>query len=165
MNILYKMSLFWGSKKSKEDEELMKQTIDTSQFSLKGETHRAKVVKVYDGDTVHIVLKKFNQFFRFNCRISGVDTPELRTKNTIEKQMGYMVRDKLSELILDKIVTVHCDDFDKYGRLLIRIDIMDSSSNPIDISDWLISNEYAYAYGGGTKQSWEEIFNKKKTSD
>ena len=55
--------------------------------------------------------------------------------------------------------------FDKYGRLLIRIDIMDSSSNPIDISDWLISNEYAYAYGGGTKQSWEEIFNKKKTSD
>ena len=27
MNILYKMSLFWGSKKSKEDEELMKQTI------------------------------------------------------------------------------------------------------------------------------------------
>ena len=96
----------------------------TLPFSLKGEVKEGKVVKVYDGDTVHIVFPIFNNmYFRWNCRINRVDTPELRTKNKLEKQMGYKVRDKLREKILNKIVTVKCDHFDKYGRLLAEIEI------------------------------------------
>ena len=119
----------------------------TLPFSLKGEVKQGKVVKVYDGDTVHIVFPIFNNmYFKWNCRINRVDTPELRTKNKLEKEMGYKVRDKLREKILNRIVTVNCGDFDKYGRLLAEIEI--SGEN---ISDWLIENEYAFKYDGGTK--------------
>ena len=122
----------------------------TLAFSLKGEVKEGKVVKVYDGDTVHIVFPIFNNmYFKWNCRINRVDTPELRTKNKLEKEMGYMVRDKLREKILNKIVTVKCDHFDKYGRLLAEIEI-----DGENISDWLIQNEYAFKYDGGTKKLW-----------
>ena len=59
--------------------------------------------------------------YKWNCRITGVDTPELRTRDELEKKYGYEVRDKLRDKILDKVVTVKCGDFDKYGRLLIDI--------------------------------------------
>lgn len=122
----------------------------TLAFSLKGEVKQGKVVKVYDGDTVHIVFPIFNDmYFKWNCRINRVDTPELRTKNKLEKEMGYKVRDKLREKILGKIVTVNCGEFDKYGRLLAEIEIGGEN-----ISDWLIENEYAFKYDGGTKKLW-----------
>ena len=96
-------------------------------------------------------MKMFGKFYRFNCRIEGVDTPELRTRNKKEKEMGIMVRDKLRTKILDKMVKVKCGKFDKYGRLLVDI-LIDNTS----ITKWLIDNNYAFSYDGGTKKSWAE---------
>lgn len=129
--------------------ELIQQTKQTALFTLNGFKTEAKVVHVYDGDTVHIVFKYFDNFYKWNCRISHVDTPELRTKNEDEKRKGYEVRDKLRELILDKIVNVHCLEFDKYGRLLIELYIDD-----IYVNQWLIDNHLAKQYEGGTKEKW-----------
>lgn len=138
----------WESPTS-EDDLLNQQTDKVESFSLKGQKLRAKVVKVYDGDTIHVVFKHFNQFYKWNCRIAHVDTPELRTKNEEEKKRGYEVRDKLRELIADKIVTIECGDFDKYGRLLIEV-FMDETN----VNEWLITNNYAKKYEGGTKEKW-----------
>ena len=124
---------------------------DVPMFGFEGETHDGKVVNVYDGDTVKIVMKMFGKFYRFNCRIEGVDTPELRTRNKKEKAMGIKVRDELRKKILDKMVKVKCGEFDKYGRLLVDI-IIDNTS----ITKWLIENNYAFSYDGGTKKSWAE---------
>ena len=93
----------------------------------------------------------FGKFYRFNCRIEGVDTPELRTRNKKEKAMGIKVRDELRKKILDKMVQVKCGEFDKYGRLLVDI-IIDNTS----ITKWLIENKFAFSYDGGTKKSWAE---------
>ncbi len=129
--------------------ELIQQTKQTTLFTLNGFKTEAKVVHVYDGDTIHIVFKYFDNFYKWNCRISHVDTPELRTKNEEEKRKGYEVRDKLRELILDKIVNVQCLEFDKYGRLLIELYIGD-----IYVNQWLIDNNLAKQYEGGTKEIW-----------
>jgi micrococcal nuclease len=129
--------------------ELIQQTKQTTLFTLNGFKTEAKVVHVYDGDTIHIVFKYFDNFYKWNCRISHVDTPELRTKNEEEKRKGYEVRDKLRELILDKIVNVQCLEFDKYGRLLIELYIGD-----IYVNQWLIDNNLAKQYEGGTKENW-----------
>lgn len=115
-----------------------------------GKTLEGKVVSVYDGDTVKIIMNFNNEFIKFNCRLSGIDTPEIRTKNTNEKKYGLLVRDKLREKILNKIVTVNCLKFDKYGRLLVRLNIDNECVN-----DWLIENKYAFSYNGGTKQKWD----------
>ena len=132
---------------------------NTSLFSLEGETHDAKIVYIYDGDTMHVVFKKFGQYFRWNCRIMGVDTPELKTKNEIEKRNGIKVRDATREQLMDKIVKIHCYNFDKYGRLLIDVVMpKELTTEPeLLLSQWLIQNKYAYAYDGGTKQSWDSI--------
>ena len=99
-----------------------------------------------------------NHLYRWNCRINGVDTPELRTKNKKEKQKGYEVRDIVSTYFQDKIVRVKCFDFDKYGRLLIDIYMPKDVPNKTNcemFSQWLIDNGHAYAYNGGTKHAWD----------
>jgi micrococcal nuclease len=121
-------------------------------FSLEGQEHRAKVVDVYDGDTIKCVFPIHNKLYRWNCRIAGVDTPEIRTRCKPEKELGYNVRDKLREKILNKIVYLQCGEFDKYGRLLVNILCDDCLVN-----DWLVENNYAFAYDGGTKQSWKDF--------
>ena len=129
-------------------------------LSFKGQRFNCKVVSVYDGDTIKVVFPIIGsgsmKLYKWNCRINGVDTPELRTKNQHEKDFGYLVRDKLREKILGKVVYVVCDKFDKYGRLLINVFV-----DGLDISKWLIDNEYAFQYNGGKKKSWEEFLEKK----
>lgn len=131
---------------------------NTPYLSFNGETHEAKIVYIYDGDTIHIVFKYKNQFYRWNCRINGVDTPELRTKNQKEKKKGYEVRDLVSTYFQDRIVRVKCFDFDKYGRLLIDVYMPKDVPNKTNcemFSQWLIDNGHAYAYNGGTKHVWD----------
>jgi micrococcal nuclease len=129
--------------------ELIEQTKQTPLFTLNGFKTEAKVVHVYDGDTIHVVFHYFNSYYKWVCRIAHVDTPELRTKNEEEKKKGYDTRDKLRELILDKIVTLQCLEFDKYGRLLAEIYM-----NDIHVNQWLIDNHLAKSYEGGTKEKW-----------
>jgi micrococcal nuclease len=132
-----------------ESTTLESQSEKTPSFTLAGYKTEAKVVKVYDGDTVHVVFSYFNTYYKWIGRIAHVDTPELKTKNEEEKKKGYEVRDKLRELILGKIVQLHCHEFDKYGRLLIDIEI-----DGIKVDEWLLSNGYAKKYEGGTKEKW-----------
>ena len=108
------------------------------------------MVQVYDGDTCKIVIPFKHELFKWNCRLTGLDTPELRTKNLKEKECGYYVRDKLRDKILNKVITVHCHEFDKYGRLLVTL--YENSTDSKSINTWLIENHYAYEYEGGTKE-------------
>lgn len=128
-------------------------TKNTKEFSFDGRKCKGKVVEVYDGDTVKIVFplseNNPNHLYKWNCRLINVDTPEIRTKNTKEKEFGLSVRDNLREKILNKIVDVHCKDFDKYGRLLVEI-----FYENININNWLIEKNYAKKYDGGKKSQW-----------
>ena len=130
-------------------------------FSLEGEIKKGKCVNVYDGDTIKVVFPIHDKLYRWNCRLSGVDTPEIRTKNKEEKKMGYKVRDKLREKILNKMIYVKCGEFDKYGRLLAEIYLENeyqvggsSMETNTSINKWLINNKYAFKYDGGKKKGW-----------
>ncbi len=129
---------------------------DVNEFTFKGEKKFAKVVSVYDGDTIKVVFAVSGKLYKFNCRIQHVDTPEIRTRNKKEKAFGLKVRDELRKKILNKVVTITCDEFDKYGRLLIDIEIEQQKL----LSEWLIENNYAFRYDGGTRKSWGEYLEK-----
>ena len=138
-----------------ESKRLEHYTKDTPMLNVNGNAYLAKVVHIYDGDTMHIVFREFGSYYKWNCRVTGVDTPELRTKNEAEKEKGYQVRDILRDMFLDKIVTVQTFEFDKYGRLLIDIVFQDpTTKEETKLSEWLIKNGHAYEYHGGTKQAW-----------
>ena len=80
-------------------------------------------------------------------RLDGIDTPELRSSNKKEKQKGIEARDFLKQIIDNRIITLHCGKFDKYGRLLGTI-----YYNNVNINDKMISTKHAVAYDGGTKK-------------
>jgi micrococcal nuclease len=134
------------------DAPLFSKCVDNTQV-------QAKIVSVYDGDTVKAIFPLNGVLYKWNCRLTGIDTPEIRTSDKLQKKFGYEVRDKLRDKILNKVVTLKCQDLDKYGRLLTQIHIGDTC-----INQWLIDQGYAFVYDGGTKQSWTSFLLNKELS-
>ena len=110
-----------------------------------------KVIKVYDGDTITIATQlPYNNspFFRFSVRLRGIDCPEIRSKNTSEKECAVIARNLLIDNIYHKIVTLKNVDYDKYGRILADVFL-----DGMNVTDVLIKNRLAVTYDGGTKHS------------
>ncbi len=125
---------------------------NTKLFSLKGLTFIGKCVKVYDGDSIKVVIPFHDTLTKFTVRLSAIDTPEIRSENDKEYIYAHIVRDKLASKILDKLITINFHGADKYGRELASL-----SLNGEDINQWMIDNKYAIAYEGGTKQNWGDL--------
>ena len=104
--------------------------------------YKAKVIKVYDGDTITcnidcgfgIILKKQK------IRLHGINAPEMKGDSRDE---GIQSRDELREKILDNniILKTFKDKKGKYGRYLGLIYYDD-----ININEWMIDNNYAVKY-------------------
>lgn len=91
---------------------------DLQALSLDGDVCLGYCVKVYDGDTCTLnLLTKFG-FHKWNIRMVGYDAPELKTHDVEEKTHAIAAREMLKELIFGKFVIVHCEKFEKFGRLL-----------------------------------------------
>jgi len=120
---------------------------NTPVFSFDNIKTKAKVVKVYDGDTIWVAFNYRGKYIRVKIRLDGIDTPELRSSNKIEKEKAIKARDYLKRIIDNRIITLHCGKFDKYGRLLGKI-----YYNNININDKMISTKHAVAYDGGKKK-------------
>jgi len=122
-----------------------------------------KVIKVYDCDTITIATKfpyltTLNEskiMYRFHVRLLGIDTPEMKTKNEDEKSIAHLAQKSLSDLILNKNVSLKNTSLDKYGRILANV----YTENGTELSKWAIEKRFAVAYDGGTKKSptsWTE---------
>lgn len=105
-----------------------------------------KVIKVYDGDTITLGTILQGKPYKFSVRLEGIDAPELKTPNEIEKKAGYLVKSKLEDLILHQMVKININGYDKYGRILGKVYL-----NNLCINDWLLENKYCYQYTGKTK--------------
>lgn len=105
-------------------------------------TYKAKIIDVYDGDTVTAMVDLgFLHFQEMKLRLYGIDTPEIRGSEKVE---GKKVRDILRLMILDKDVTIksYKDKQGKYGRYLATIVLDDD----MDINQWLVDNNHAKPY-------------------
>ena len=111
-----------------------------------------KCIKVYDGDTITIAAR-FNRgepVYKFSIRLLGIDSPELRTSDSNEKTYAKKSRDRLSELILNKVIVLkNVATGDKFGRILADVWI-----DKIHVNKWMIDNKLAVKYNGGTKQQF-----------
>lgn len=123
---------------------------NTKTFNFNGKVFEAKCVKVYDGDTITVVFKTGGGFYKYTVRMDGYDSPELRTENVEEKKWGLKSRDYLASMVLDKIVTVVCKNYDKYGRILAVIKI-----GNIDVNADMLKNGHCRKYDGGRKEEWD----------
>jgi endonuclease YncB( thermonuclease family) len=124
-------------------------------FAVSGEFF-AKVVKVYDGDTITVAMKPFSELGvrQFQVRMHGYDSPEIRPprsavgrERTIER--AREARDALAAMILDEIVLLEVlPENDKYGRLLCKV-----RHRGVVVNDAMVKNGHGYEYFGGAKKS------------
>ena len=146
------------------------------EFSLKGYTLWARVVSVYDGDTMTCILPLFGNHYKFPIRMNGIDTCEIKSKLDENKKKAVRARNQVLQWIMPDMVIsqtemytkkqieellasdvylvyVECDSFDKYGRLLANV--FSSQEDTVDInnsfSERMVAGGMAYRYYGDTK--------------
>lgn len=82
-----------------------------------------EIVKVVDGDTVDVLIDLgFSVYHKERVRLSGIDTPEMNSKNLTEKEIAKKAKSFLTVWLKDqKNLTIKTYKDDKYGRLLGEI--------------------------------------------
>ena len=123
-------------------------TKDTPEFSLCNMVLTGKIVECYDADTCKIALPIENNIYKFTCRLSGIDTPEmkpLKSKPNRDNEILWakkaraellkmicnddnfnnleIKKDEVINILKDnkKLVNVKCLQMDKYGRVLVEL--------------------------------------------
>lgn len=145
-------------------------------FNLEGQEFQAKATNIYDADTCRLVFYLNGKLVKYTVRLVGIDTPEIRPRLNVENRdqeiaAAKRARNRLIQLATDqeieldntpgkksiqklldankKLITIKCEEFDKYGRLLGKLYDGETCFNEL-----LIEEGHAYAYGGGTKTSF-----------
>ena len=148
---------------SEENEEIIAKLLvcdkKTPKFSLEGQTKICKVVDIYDGDTCRVVFNHNGHINKWNIRMNGYDSPEMRPSKKLEnrdeiKKKALESKNYLKSLVCnsnEKLVYLKCGGFDKYGRLLgeLYVNLEDEKS----VNQQMIDNGHGYEYHGGTKKS------------
>ena len=132
--------------------------------------YRCKVIRVIDGDTVDVDIDLgFDIMLRDErVRIMGIDTPESRTRDKVEKKFGLASKARLKELIggksgpiLKTQINKKGEDMrGKFGRILGDFVTDDGRM----VTDILVEEGHAVAYFGGSKEEIQDkhMANRKK---
>ena len=124
------------------------------------------VDRVVDGDTIDISIDLgFSLTKKERVRLAGIDTPEKRTKNPKEKEMGYQATEFLEMHLMEATrLTVKTEKDGKYGRMLGWLYKTDEDTT--SINQIMIDKGYAWAYDGGTKvRNLEDLMAKRESND
>ena len=122
--------------------------------------------RIVDGDTIDISIDLgFDLTKKERVRLAGIDTPEKRTKNQKEKEMGYQATEFLEMHLMEATkLTVRTEKDGKFGRMLGWLYKTDEDTT--SINQIMIDKGYAWAYDGGTKvRNLEDLMAKRDKSD
>ena len=115
--------------------------------------YKAIITKVIDGDTVDVDIDLGFEVWLRNQRIRlyGIDTPESRTSDKVEKVFGNLAKSKILKFCpvgASIILQTKTDDSrGKYGRILGELITEDG----LNVNQYMIDNNYAVAYFGMSK--------------
>ncbi len=136
--------------------------------------YRVKIIKVVDGDTVDVDIDLgFGVTLTDErVRIMGIDTPESRTRDKVEKVFGKAAKQALLDMLGETSILktqINRDGEDmkgKFGRILGDF-IVDRHGESISVVDALIEDGHAVDYYGGSKEDIQaaHMVNRKKLID
>ena len=112
-----------------------------------------KVTKIVDGDTIDVEIDLgFDISFSSRVRLAGIDTPESRTLDKMEKALGLESKSYLkSQVDSAKTIVIKTEKMnssEKYGRILGWL-FLDGST--VSVNEQMIADGYAWGYLGDTK--------------
>jgi len=120
--------------------------------------------RVVDGDTVDVSVDLGFDMWKRNCRIrlSGIDAPESRTTDLVEKQFGLLSKSFVESTLpvgsRQTLVTKAYDASGKYGRTLGTFIVFDATTDAwIELSDIMLRDGYATPYLGGSKEEIQQM--------
>lgn len=123
-----------------------------------------KVLKVVDGDTIDVILDMgFDILYKQRVRLFGIDTPESRTRDKVEKKYGLLAKKFLKDCLAsagNKVIKTHKgEEKGKFGRILGEIYV-----NGVNINILMCSKGHAVEYHGQNKSLVENahLANRKK---
>ena len=110
-----------------------------------------EVVKIVDGDTIDILIELgFGLTKKERVRLAGIDTPESRTTNLEEKEMGLQAKDALTGMLESaEEIKVKTEKDGKFGRML---GWLWADNDMTSLNHQLVNDGYAWAYDGGSKE-------------
>ena len=123
--------------------------------------YRIKSVgRVVDGDTIDAAIDLgFDISLTKRIRLAGIDTPESRTRDLKEKELGLDAKEWLKHQLKDAIDiiirTELPDSTEKYGRIIGHLYINGEDES---LNNRMITEGYALPYDGGTKdKDWTPL--------
>lgn len=136
--------------------------------------YRVKIIKVIDGDTVDVDIDLgFGVTLTDErVRIMGIDTPESRTRDKVEKVFGKAAKQALLDMlgktsILKTQINRDGEDMKgKFGRILGDF-IVDRNGEECSVVKALVEDGHAVDYYGGSKEEIQQahMVNRKKLID
>lgn len=121
-------------------------------LSAFAEAKPVELVRVYDGDTITVNIPDWPPIVghEIGVRIRGIDTPEIRGKCEIERQMAITAREIVSNILTNaQFVELHNISRGKYFRL-----VADVYADGYKVADRLLVRGLAKPYDGGKKVPW-----------
>ena len=116
--------------------------------------YKCNLVKVVDGDTVDVDIDLgFGVWLRKQrIRLYGIDTPESRTRDKVEKVYG-LGKDFLSKMLStgEMSIKTYKDAKGKFGRILGEL-FMKTSVGELSVNQSLVENSHAVRYYGQSKE-------------
>ena len=157
---------------SKNKEDFRQYGGSTPELSINGLKTYGRLIDIYDGDTIKVILPTFDSYYKFTIRLNGIDTCEIRSKDKVLQDNALKARDRLFELLTNNkvnnkndiknilesdvhLVWVECCNKDKYGRILANI--YKNKDTEKSVSEILLEEKLAYKYEGKTKLSSDSI--------
>jgi micrococcal nuclease len=118
-----------------------------------------KVLKIVDGDTVDVDIDLGFGIVLTDerVRIMGIDTPESRTSDKVEKIFGLAAKDRLKELLGETAILITHEDKNgedmkgKFGRVLGDFRVGGKT-----VTEILIEEGHAVAYHGQSKDDVQD---------
>ena len=136
--------------------------------------YRVKIIKVIDGDTVDVDIDLGFGITLTDerVRIMGIDTPESRTRDKVEKVFGKAAKQALLDMlgktsILKTQINRDGEDMKgKFGRILGDF-IVDRNGESISVVKALVEDGHAVDYYGGSKEDIKaaHMINRKRLID
>ena len=136
--------------------------------------YRVKIIKVIDGDTVDVDIDLGFGITLTDerVRIMGIDTPESRTRDKVEKVFGKAAKQALLDMLGETSILktqINRDGEDmkgKFGRILGDF-IVDRHGESISVVKALIEDGHAVDYYGGSKDEIQaaHMVNRKRLID
>jgi micrococcal nuclease len=121
-------------------------------------SYNAKCVRVVDGDTIDAEIDLgFDVKIKKRIRLAGINAPESRTRNKVEKKLGLAAKERLIEMMegAANYFELESQELGKYGRVLGRLHIDKIAGKDVItkvcVNDCLVKEGHAVEYNGGKR--------------